>query len=152
MLRRIRTLPEEVLFFGRLGLYGLIIGMIYWFVAYEAAGTALLLLFGGGATLLATILLVTARGDADDLNLEPADSLRPDGPFGDESGRIPGPSLAPIEVGLGLALASLGVAFGPWFVVAAAVPLVSGGVGWLRSASRELAAVERDDGEPPPGS
>ena len=115
-MRRILRLPEEILFFGRLGAYGLIIGTIYWFVTYETAGTVLLVLFGGGSTLLAAILLATARRETADPGPEPGDSLRPDGPFGDESGRIPGPSLAPIEVGLGLALASLGIAFGPWFL------------------------------------
>lgn len=149
-------MPEEVLFFARIGAYGLFIGTVYWFASYEVAGTILLLLFGFGGSGLAIILLraaprrnpgpaltdeLTAPDDAanDDAI---ANATTADGPFGDEAGRIPGPSFAPLEVGFGLALAMLGIVFGPWLVVAAALPLASGARTWFRGASREYDALD----------
>ncbi|HXG40643.1 MAG TPA: hypothetical protein VNJ28_06840, partial [Candidatus Limnocylindrales bacterium] len=43
--------PEETRLFVRLAAYGLGIGLIYWFVSYETAGTVLLVGFGLGAAL-----------------------------------------------------------------------------------------------------
>ena len=60
-------MADEVRLFGRLSLYALVVGTIYWFVSYEVAGTVLLLGFGL-ATGLAFIILwrrdrkVRARG------------------------------------------------------------------------------------------
>ena len=148
LLLAVRHLPEEVLFFAREGAYGLFIGIVYWFVSYETAGTVLLVLFGAGASILALILFAGSRSrrtDELDGNTGEGGSLQPDGVFGDESGRLPGPGFAPLEVGFGISLAALGIVFGPWLLVAAAVPLANGGRLWLRGASRELAAVERED-------
>ena len=44
-LRRLFANPQEVNFFLFLGLFALVIGIIYWFASYEAAGTVLLLGF-----------------------------------------------------------------------------------------------------------
>jgi len=165
MLRSVRALPEEVLFFARIGAYGLFIGTVYWFASYEVAGTVLLLLFGVGGSGLAIILLRAAPPRttepgvaAPDTVSDPTGMTAPDaagtagdiataadGPFGDASGRIPGPSFAPLEVGFGLALVALGIVFGPWLVLAAFVPLANGGHTWLLSASREFEATELDE-------
>jgi hypothetical protein len=45
-LRRVLDNPEEVTFFLFLGAFALVIGVIYWFVSYELAGTILLVGFG----------------------------------------------------------------------------------------------------------
>ena len=145
MIRRVRNLPEEVLFFARVGGYGLFIGTVYWFVSYEIAGTVMLLLFGAGASVLAAILLAGARREPAQVEARAERPIQPDGPFGDESGRLPGPSFAPLEVGFGIALVALGIVFGPWLVLAAFVPLANGGHTWLLSASREFEATELDE-------
>jgi hypothetical protein len=77
-----------------------------------------------------------------------AESTQPDGPFGDESGPLPTRSVAPLAVGFGVAVIGMAGAFGPWFALAGAVPLLLGAADWLRAANRELALREDlDDAE-----
>jgi hypothetical protein len=142
-----RTLmAEEVRFFGRLSLYALIVGAIYWFVSYEAAGTVLLIGFGL-ATGTAFIVLrrgeprASRQGEA----AEAAFPGRPDGPFGDESAPVPTRSAAPLVVGFGVAVMALAGAFGPWFLLTGAIPFLLGAIDWLRSANRELHQLDRAD-------
>jgi hypothetical protein len=143
-IRRLLALPEEIQFFGRLGAYGIGIGLVYWFLTYEVAGTLLLVGFGLATGILGVLLFVgRPRQHAGD----------PDGaagPFHDESGRVPSPTYAPLEFGFGIALLSLAFVFGPPMAVAAVVPLVVGGIGWLRAASAEWAATARSERDPAP--
>jgi Cytochrome c oxidase subunit IV len=151
-------MATEVRLFGLLSLYGLIVGSIYWFSSYEAAGTALLLGFG---ITTGTAFVVLLRGqpgrrpvpDSDD---DPYPG-RPDGPFGDESAPVPTRSTAPLVLGFGVAVMALAGAFGPWFLIMGVIPVLIGSVDWLRSAARELrqrdraearAAAEQADGSP----
>jgi Cytochrome c oxidase subunit IV len=128
-------MPEEVRFFGRLSVYALLAGVVYWFISYESAGTVLLIGFGV-ATGVAFLVLRSSRQRPSPVDA--AGSRDPDGPFGDESAPVPTRSAAPLAVGLGLALIGLAGAFGPWFLVVGAMPLLIGAADWLRSASREL--------------
>lgn len=141
-------MAEEVRFFGRLSLYALAVGAVYWFLSYEAAGTVMLVGFGV-ATGVAFVVLRRGSPAAQDGAREddegPADPARPDGPFGDESAPIPTRSSAPLVVGFGIAVISLSGAFGPWFLLAGAVPLLVGATDWLRSAGRELNQRERSE-------
>src|SRR5207244_830823 len=109
VLRRLSGLPEEVLFFARSAAYGLFIGAAYWFLTYEPAGATLLVGFGGASAVLGLILAVRRR-----LTAAVGALGDTDGPFGDESGRIPAPTLAPLQLGFGLALAGLAIPFGVW--------------------------------------
>lgn len=139
-------MAEEVRFFGRLSLYALIVGAIYWFVSYETAGTVLLLGFG---LATGTAFLVLRRGEPRPGGAPDADDVpypgRPDGPFGDESAPVPTRSAAPLVVGFGVAVMALAGAFGPWFLVTGAIPFLIGAVDWLRSAGRELRQRDRAD-------
>ena len=45
-------------------------------------------------------------------------------------------SVAPLEVGFGLAVMALGLAFGIWFVLAGFLPLALGAADWLSSEMR----------------
>jgi hypothetical protein len=132
-VRRILALPEEIQFFGRLGAYGIGIGIVYWFLTYEVAGSLLLIGFGLATGLLGALLFLR----------RPRDPREPEaGPFHDESGRVPSATYAPLEFGFGLALVALAPVFGPPMAVASLVPLMLGGAGWLRSAAAEWRAVE----------
>ena len=142
-------MAEEVRFFGRLSLYALAVGAIYWFLSYEAAWTVMLLGFGV-ATGIAFVMLrqgsPAGRGGTREGGDVPAGPARPDGPFGDESAPVPTRSSAPLVVGFGIAVISLSGAFGPWFLLAGAVPLLAGATDWLRSAGRELDQRVRSEG------
>lgn len=130
------TGSEEVRFFGRIAAYALVVGTVYWFLAYEMAGTVLLLGFGVCALFASLVLGHGAR----DVGAT-AGGADPERPFGDESGRLPAPGLAPLGLGFGLAMAALGIAFGPWLVLAGLVLVGWAGLGWLRAAMAEHAAL-----------
>jgi hypothetical protein len=128
-------MPEEVRFFGRLSVYALVVGVAYWFISYESAGTVLLIGFGI-ATGAAFLVL---RGSPQRAEAADGSATRePDGPFGDESAPVPTRSAAPLAVGFGLAVIGLAGAFGPWFLLAGAVPLLIGATDWLHAANHEL--------------
>lgn len=156
--------PQEVNFFLFLAVFGLVITTVYWFVSYEAAGTVLLLgyVLATGAVGLRLAIdpgaaLVRRRSSArgHDVRENSPDQPDPGGegptaagtggidrPFNDEEGRIPGETLAPFAVGLGVAIASTGAIFGPAPVVVGLLPLLWGAWAWLRGASDELRAME----------
>lgn len=138
-------MSEEVRFFGRLSLYAIVVGLIYAFLSHELAGTTLLLGFGV-ATGVGYLVLRRSEpaGSSTDESREDVPG-RPDGPFGDESGPVPGRSAAPLAVGFGVAVIVLAGAFGPWFLIVGALPALLGAVDWLRSAGRELDQRTRED-------
>jgi hypothetical protein len=135
-------LPEEVLVFARLAAFGLIVGMVYWFVAYETAGTVLLLGFGIATAVAAAILWARSRrvgGAADEW------------PLGGEPGSIPAPAYAPFHIGVGAGIVALGLAFGPLLALTGFVILVIGARHWLEAAMREAdSSAARDRQNLPP--
>lgn len=146
---RLPSVADEVKYFARSAIFAVVVGIVYWIWSYEWAGTVLLIAFGLAAAFATAILFAGARGaqrgaagGSQAGHVGP--DVRPDGPFGDESGRLPAPSLAPLFVGLGAATAALSLAFGIWFVFLGLVFLLPGVVSWLSAAERELHAVSGD--------
>ena len=153
--------PQETRFFAFIGVFGLVLATIYWFATYELAGTVLLFAFGLAGSVAAARLIVSrpgrvARAAADAAPL--AGAVGPedgegtgggtdggDRPFLDEAGRLPDETLAPLAVGLGVALAMTAIVFGPWLLVAGSLPFAWGAWAWLRSARAELDAMEAAD-------
>jgi hypothetical protein len=121
-------LPEEVLVFARLAAFGLIVGTVYWFVAYETAGTVLLIGFGIATAVASAIVWAGSRK---------AGGVADDWPLGSEHGPIPAPAYAPFHIGLGAGIVALGLAFGPLLVLTGFVIMVIGGRYWLEAAMRE---------------
>jgi hypothetical protein len=145
-------MPEEIRFLGRSALFGIVLGTIYWFVAYEPAGTILLVGFGVAGALIAVGLAVRARsrgvlpGGQSPLGwflFGPEDDRSP---FGEDPDRLPNVTSAPLFIGIGFALAALALAFGPWFLLAAAPPIAVGGWSWIAAIVAEHRAVARADG------
>ncbi len=167
-MKRLRMLlgldePQETRFFLLLAAYGIVLGVVYWFLTYEVAGTLLLLAFGVGPALLAVRLsldprarAVRARADAEGGPLTDLSPDRREGtgsgtagidrPFLDESGRLPSPTLAPFALALGVSAIVTGILFGPAPVVAGALPFLWGAWAWFRGASEEYTAVADADG------
>ncbi len=154
--------PQETRFFAFIGVFGLVLATIYWFATYELAGTVLLFAFGLAGSVAAVRLIVSrpgrvARAAADAAPL--AGAVGPedgegigggtgggDRPFLDEAGRLPDETLAPLAVGLGVALAMTAIVFGPWLLVAGALPFAWGAWAWLRERTRR---ARRDGGGRP---
>jgi hypothetical protein len=145
--------PQETRFFVFVGGFGIVLSTIYWLLTREIAGTVLLAGFGLGAALIGVGLLrarppipasaAPASPDADPgADVAGGGTGGIDTPFADESGRLPGDTLAPLALGAGLALALTAVVFGPWLLVAGLAPLAWGAWTWLSGARDELQATE----------
>jgi hypothetical protein len=128
--------PEEVAFFGRSGLFGMVLAAIYWFLSYELVGTFLLGGFGFATGLAFLVLRAGSRRAADPTGA----------PFEDEGGLVPLASLAPLELGFGIAVASLALPYGIWFVLAGLLPIVLGAADWLKSVMAETRAAGNPEG------
>jgi hypothetical protein len=150
--------PQETRFFLLICGWAGALGIIYWFVSYEVAGTVLL---AGLALASGTISVALIRArrqskrpaapsgppdlDPDRTDASGGGTGGVDRPFGDETGRLPDPTLAPFAVGLGIALMVLGPVFGLAPVAVGVVSFLSGASMWFRSARDELDAEARED-------
>ena len=147
--------PQETRFFLLIAGWAGTLGIIYWFVSDEVAGTALLAGLALASGLISAWLIRARRqtmrrsaaSGPPDLTPDRTDTsgggtAGVDRPFLDESGRLPDPTLAPFAVGLGVALLVLGPVFGVAPVLVGAVSLVWGAWTWLRAARDELGAEE----------
>jgi cytochrome c oxidase subunit IV len=141
-----KSLSDEARVFGRMSIFGIVVGGVYWFLTYEAAGTALLLAFGL-ATGLATVgIWVRTRrarvgGTAADGDIAGGESAEP----------LPEPGWAPLVISLGLGGLALGAAFGPWLTIAGLLVAIVGGASWLSAAIREAWSVEGNRPSDPDG-
>jgi hypothetical protein len=129
---------DEAVLFGRLAIFGVVVGVAYWFLTYETAGTVMLVGFGV-ASAVASISL-WAKPSRSALAAGLPDGKVPAG-WGDE--RIPAPAFAPLIVGAGVAITALGLALGPLILPVGVVVALIGGRYWLEAAIREADA--RDD-------
>jgi hypothetical protein len=147
--------PQETRFFLIIAGWAGALGIIYWFVSYEVAGTALLAGLALASGLVSAWLIrerrLAGRGRPEsatpDLTADRTDASGGgtsgvDRPFLDESGPLPDPTLAPFAVGLGVALVVLGPVFGLAPVAVGAVSFVWGASLWLRAARDELDVEE----------
>ena len=151
--------PQETRFFLLIFGWAGALGVIYWFVSREVAGTILLAGLALASGLI-SVWLIRARRQSKrraksetgvpDLAPDRTDTSGGgtggvDRPFLDESGRLPDPTLAPFAVGLGIALAVLGPVFGVAPVAVGAVSFLWGASMWLSAARDELDAEEVQD-------
>lgn len=126
---------DEAVLFGRLAIFGIVVGAVYWFLTYESAGTVMLVLFGVASAVASISLWAKPPRGAVEAGL-PDGQVAPG--WGDE--RIPAPAFAPLIVGAGLAITALGLALGPLILPVGVVVVVIGGRYWLEAAEAEAAA------------
>jgi hypothetical protein len=139
----LRDQPPETRFFLLIAGWAGVLGVIYWGVSGEVAGTALL---AGLALATGAMSFWLIRGRR--RGREAGDAVRGvepgvDRPFLDEDARLPDASLAPFAVGLGIALAVLGPVFGIAPVAVGAVAFLWGAASWFGAARDELDAQDR---------
>ncbi len=133
--------PEELGVFAGAAAFGLVVGGVYWLVAYEPAGTVLLVGFGIATAVAAVIPWARSKkpGGGADLGL-----------LGAEPGRIPAPAYGPLQIGLGGGLVALGLAFSPLLLLTGLVVMVIGARSWLEAVMREADSVAARDRRSPP--
>lgn len=112
------------------------LAVIYWFTSYEDAGTTLLAVTSLAYAMLCGYLYLVARplrsgGE------RPSDSPDPlgSGGGGEEIGYFPASSVWPPALAMGAVLIALGLVFGYWFFVIAAIFFVGAIVGYAVEAS-----------------
>jgi uncharacterized membrane protein YfcA len=95
------------------GAFILPFAVIYWFLSYEDAGTALLIAVSVALLFLGAYLWLTSR------RLPPLPEDRTDGvrPEEDVVGVFPSGSLWPLVLGTGAMLAALGLAYNGWLAL-----------------------------------
>jgi hypothetical protein len=107
-------MKTSVRFLVGAGCFGLAVGTAYWFVAYENAGTTLLLLMGVAPVIIGGYLFAKGRRRReldDDPDADPAAAA------GQRVGRFAGGSLWPLIMGIGVAIGVEGFVYGLWLLV-----------------------------------
>jgi hypothetical protein len=143
--------------------FGILAGVIYWFVSdFEPLGAISLLLLGAGPGFAGLILVLEqrARGGTGETR---ADSLRrlagipphdPPGPrdlAADDLGVLPLPTIWPLAASLGVAILFTGLIYGLWLVILGLGMLAYAAWGWLAAVNREnrYGRLEADTEQPP---
>jgi hypothetical protein len=127
-----RALGPEVTLFARMATFGIVVGLVYWFLTYEVAGTVLLSAFGLASALAAIAVYVGARFAG---GRPPADGAA--APSQADAEPAPRPGWAPLGIALGLGGVALGAAVGPWLAIAGALVAIRRAKSWLDTAVEE---------------
>ncbi|HEY8845598.1 MAG TPA: cytochrome c oxidase subunit 4, partial [Candidatus Limnocylindrales bacterium] len=143
------SLSDEVRLFGRMATFGLVVGVGYWLLTGERAGTVLLVAFGAASSLAAVALFVGSRRGRRTKRAKGAGDPEADEPEANEPEAVeavPEPGWAPLVIAAGIGGLALGGAFGPWLTIAGLLVATLGGWAWLSAAMREFDAAD----SPPP--
>jgi uncharacterized membrane protein YfcA len=125
-----RAVPWRV--FGFIGVFMAVTAAIYWFTAYEDAGTVMLVVAGVFAAWIAVYLWLQVRrsgpeaGDAERASGEPVS--------GDHY--LPHASAWPFAIGLGAATVANGLVLGLWVIVPGVALMALGIGGFVRQTRR----------------
>ncbi len=146
-----RSLGPDVTLFARMAAFGLIVGVVYWFLTYEVAGTVLLSTFGFASAIAGIAVFVGSRR----LRRTEAATTSADEAVAAATGvePLPRPGWAPLGIALGLGGVAIGAAFGPWLAIAGALLAIRSAKSWLDAAVREAdeARGRRDPTRSRPG-
>ena len=119
--------------FTGIGAFIFLISIVYGFLSKEAAGTTMLVLAGGLATMTGAYLGV--RKPPDDISVEDPERSTQGPHQGDEEGPwFPHASIWPFTIGLGAVLVANGILLGLWFSLPAAVVLGAALFGFSRQS------------------
>ena len=133
-LPRRGSVPWEAQLFARMAVFGLVVGVVYWFLTYETAGSVLLVTFGGASAIAAIAIFagsVRARRHSSD-----ADVATVAASAGDVE-PVPQPNVTPLLLAVGLGLVLLGTVLGPWLLIAGLLVVVVAARSWLGAAMDE---------------
>jgi uncharacterized membrane protein YfcA len=130
---------DEVRLFGRMAIFGLVLGVAYWFLTYEVAGSVMLATFGFACAIVTIAMLL---GDRAGRRRQRAGDAA-DGTMGREAEPVAAPGWAPLGIGLGLGAVALGATFGPWLMIVGVLVAVRSGKSWLDATIDEADDARR---------
>ena len=107
-------MKTSIRFLGFAGLFGIGIGIVYWLITYEPAGTTLLVLMGVATLIMGYVVWSRTRGKRFP---EDADSITYAEDEGDELGHFSAGSLWPFVMALGVVVGVEGLIYGIWLLV-----------------------------------
>lgn len=129
-------MAEELRFFLRTAVYTAVIGLIYWFLSYEWAGSMMLAFVALATGLVVVVFFLVVRATRGPLTGEPGGPMRrlglavarlvgfaePRGPAGAEpltAGLEPIPlgSIWPLVAAAAASMIGLGLVYGPWLTL-----------------------------------
>ena len=108
-------MKTSIRFFGFAGLFGIAIGVVYWFITYEPFGTVLLVLMGVATLIMGYVVWRRTSGKRFP---EDAETISYADDAGDEIGYFSGGSLWPFVMAIGVVVGVEGLIYGVWLLVA----------------------------------
>jgi hypothetical protein len=140
-------MTDEAALMLRIGVFGVVSAVVYWFISYEALGTVALLTLGLGPGMAGLVMAAMNKGRSAGgrgeqlrrflgLPREPRGEAIPP----EDVVVIPGPTIWPFVLSLGFAIALTGLIFGLWLGLIGGILVVAGFWGWLTSVLREYRA------------
>ena len=143
-------MAEELRFFLRTAAYSAVIGLVYWFVSYEVAGSVLLAFVVFATGLIVGVLLIVVRATRGELDPRRGGPIARGGAvvarlvgFTDPQGAagadpiaaglepVPSGSIWPLVAGAAAAMVGLGLVYGPWLWLPGIVLIGFSIWGWL---------------------
>ena len=126
-------LTAEAKLFARMAIFGVAIGVAYWFLTYETAGSVMLTTFGAASGLAAVAIWLGSRRRT---------TARPVGASAYGTAEpVPHPGWAPIGIAIGLGGVALAGPFGPWLAIAGLFLAIRSAKAWLDAHMRESDAA-----------
>jgi len=143
---------HEVRLFAGMSAFGIGVGVVYWFLTYDATGTVLLGLFGVAAGIAGIGAWVGSGGRRRAGPPQAESAARPSTPTVGEPAvqLVPRPGWAPLGIALGLGAVALAAALGPAIAVAGILVTLGSARSWLRTAVRESDDARRAERSPVP--
>ena len=108
-------MKTSIRFLGFAGLFGIFIGIVYWFITYEPFGTVLLILMGVATLIMCYVVWRRTSGKRFP---EDADEVAYADDAGDELGHFSAGSLWPLVMAIGVVIGVEGFVYGVWLLVA----------------------------------
>jgi hypothetical protein len=136
-----RGVTAEAKVFARMAIFGIVVGVVYWFLTYETAGSVMLTAFGfaSGIAGLAIFLGSRDRPQARDPGADRPTGATVEG----EADAIPRPGWAPLGIAIGLGGVALAGPFGPWLAIAGLFLFIRSAKAWLDATVRETDHARR---------
>jgi hypothetical protein len=125
-------LTAEAKVFARMAIFGIAIGIAYWFLTYETAGSVMLTTFGAASGLAAVAVWFGSRRRT---------TAGPVGTAHEAAEPIPDPGWAPLGIAIGLGGVALAGPFGPWLAIAGLFLAIRSSKAWLDAQMRESEAA-----------
>jgi len=126
-------LTAEAKLFIRMAIFGIAIGVAYWFLTYEPAGSVMLTTFGAASGIAAVAIWVGSRRPT---AARPVGATTPG-----EVEPLTHPGWAPLGIAIGLGGVALAGPFGPWLAIAGLFLAIRSAKTWLDAQMDETDAA-----------